>query len=58
MTAAVDPSRTLQKEGIRGGAQKHGKLSEAVLYKEAIRRQEGLPTAAGPLVTLVAGPRA
>jgi hypothetical protein len=48
MTPAVDPSRTLDREGI-SCAQVHWNLSEAVLYEEAIRRDEGV---------LAAGPRA
>src|SRR5512146_2614106 len=49
MTPAVDPGRTLEKEGIRD-AQVHWNLSDAVLYEQAIRRQEGLLAADGPLV--------
>ncbi|HUR35018.1 MAG TPA: phosphoenolpyruvate carboxykinase [Vicinamibacterales bacterium] len=49
MTPAVDPTRTLDSEGIRD-AQVHWNLSDAVLYEQAIRRQEGVLAAEGPLV--------
>src|SRR3954471_16237535 len=49
MTPAVDPIRTLDREGIRG-AQVLWNLSQAVLCEEAIRRQEGVLASDGPLV--------
>ena len=49
MTPAVDHGRPLHTEGIIG-ARVHWNLSEAVLYEQAIRRQEGLLAAEGPLV--------
>ncbi|MGC4080583.1 MAG: phosphoenolpyruvate carboxykinase (ATP) [Vicinamibacterales bacterium] len=48
MTSVVD-RRTLENEGIKD-AQVHWNLSDAVLYEQAIRRQEGLLAAEGPLV--------
>jgi len=49
MIPLVDPSRTLDKEGVRG-ARVHWNLSEAVLCEEAVRRQEGVLASEGPLV--------
>jgi phosphoenolpyruvate carboxykinase (ATP) len=49
MTPAVDPSRTLENEGIKA-AQVHWNLSDAVLCEHAVRRQEGVLAADGPLV--------
>lgn len=49
MTSAVDSNRRLENEGIKD-AQVHWNLSDAVLYEQAIRRQEGLLAAEGPLV--------
>ena len=49
MTPAIDHTRILEKEGILD-ARVHWNLSEAVLYEQAIRRQEGFLAAEGPLV--------
>jgi len=49
MTTAAEPSRTLEHDGIKD-AQVHWNLSDAVLYEHAIRRQEGVLAADGPLV--------
>ena len=49
MTPATDQSSDLLNEGIRD-ARVHWNLSDAVLYEHAIRRQEGLVAAEGPLV--------
>ncbi len=49
MTSGVDRGRSLEAEGIRD-AQVHWNLSEAVLYEHAVRRQEGVIAAEGPLV--------
>src|SRR3954454_7809202 len=48
MTPAVDPIRTLDREGI-SGAQVLWNLSQAVLCEEARRRQEGWRASNGPL---------
>ena len=49
MTPATDQSSDLLNEGIRD-ARVHWNLSDAVLYEHAVRRQEGLVAAEGPLV--------
>src|SRR3954454_23826153 len=49
MAAGVDRLDSLAREGI-SGARARWNLSDAALYEEAIRRQEGLIAAEGPLV--------
>jgi phosphoenolpyruvate carboxykinase (ATP) len=49
MSARADRGRGLDAEGIQD-AQVHWNLTEAVLYEHAVRRQEGLIAAGGPLV--------
>ncbi|MGE0449096.1 MAG: phosphoenolpyruvate carboxykinase [Vicinamibacterales bacterium] len=49
MTSTLDPKRALDSEGIQE-ARPHWNLSEAVLYEHAVRREEGLLSAEGPLV--------
>jgi phosphoenolpyruvate carboxykinase (ATP) len=49
MSSGVDRGRSLDAEGIRD-AQVHWNLTEAVLYEHAVRRNEGLIAADGPLV--------
>src|SRR3954466_11381940 len=49
MTARVERGRSLEQEGLQGGLVRWN-LSPAALYEEAIRRQEGLIAAEGPLV--------
>ena len=51
MSTEVDQTRTLDREGIRVG-RLHWNLSAAVLYEEALRRQEGVLAAEGPLACL------
>src|SRR6476619_2396140 len=49
MAAGVDRLDSLAREGI-SGARARWNLSDAALYEEAVRRQEGLIAAEGPLV--------
>jgi len=49
MSTEVERSRRLDREGIRAG-RVWWNLSTAALYEEAVRRQEGLISAEGPLV--------
>src|SRR3954464_8962384 len=49
MTARVERGRSLEQEGLQG-VRVRWNLSPAALYEEAIRRQEGLIAAEGPLV--------
>jgi phosphoenolpyruvate carboxykinase (ATP) len=49
MTARVERGRSLEQEGLQGGLVRWN-LSPAALYEEAVRRQEGLIGADGPLV--------
>jgi phosphoenolpyruvate carboxykinase (ATP) len=49
MSSGADRGRSLDAEGIRD-AQIHWNLTEAVLYEHAVRRNEGLIAADGPLV--------
>jgi phosphoenolpyruvate carboxykinase (ATP) len=49
MSLGTRPDRLLELEGLKG-ARLHWNLNEAALYEEAIRRQEGLVAADGPLV--------
>ena len=48
MSTEVDRARGLDREGIHA-ARVHWNLSPAALYEEAVRRQEGVIAAAGPL---------
>src|SRR4051794_34028670 len=48
MAAGVDRLDSLAREGI-SGARARWNLSDAALYEEAVRRQEGLIAAEGPL---------
>ena len=48
MSTEVDRARGLEREGIRTDRVRWN-LSTAVLYEEAVRRQEGMIAAAGPL---------
>jgi phosphoenolpyruvate carboxykinase (ATP) len=48
MTPGADTTHTLDREGIHD-AQVHWRLSDAALYEQAIRRQEGLIASDGPL---------
>src|SRR3954469_18154701 len=49
MTARVERGRSLEQEGLQG-VRTRWNLCEAALYEEAVRRQEGLIAADGPLV--------
>src|SRR3954470_20000249 len=49
MTARVERGRSLEHEGLQG-VRVRWNLSPAALYEEAVRRQEGLIAADGPLV--------
>jgi len=49
MTARVERGRSLEQEGLQG-VRVRWNLSPAALYEEAVRRQEGLIAADGPLV--------
>src|SRR3954464_3348344 len=49
MSTEVDRARGLEQEGIQTDRVRWN-LSTAVLYEEAVRRQEGLIAAEGPLV--------
>jgi len=49
MTARVERGRSLEQEGLQG-VRVRWNLSPAALYEEAVRRQEGLIAAEGPLV--------
>jgi phosphoenolpyruvate carboxykinase (ATP) len=49
MSLGTERTRSLEREGIRG-ARVRWNLSRAALYEEAVRRQEGLIAADGPLV--------
>src|SRR5687767_2401801 len=49
MSSRVERDRSLEAEGIRG-ARARWNLTGAALYEEAVRRQEGLIAADGPLV--------
>src|ERR1035437_1010266 len=49
MSTGVERARGLDREGIRT-ARVRWNLSAAALYEEAVRRQEGLIAAEGPLV--------
>src|SRR5207237_7313728 len=48
MTARVERGRSLEPDGLHG-VRVRWNLSPAALYEEAVRRQEGLIAAAGPL---------
>jgi phosphoenolpyruvate carboxykinase (ATP) len=48
MSTGVDRARGLDREGIQSD-RVHWNLSPAALYEQAVRRQEGLITAQGPL---------
>src|SRR2546430_2113598 len=48
MTARVERGRSLEQEGLQG-VRVRWNLSPAALYEEAVRRQEGLMAADGPL---------
>jgi phosphoenolpyruvate carboxykinase (ATP) len=52
MTTQVDRTHGLEALGIVRSGQVHWNLSPAVLYEEAVRRNEGLIAADGPLVCL------
>src|SRR5438270_12574825 len=49
MTARVERGRSLEQEGLQG-VRVRWNLSQPALYEEAVRRQEGLIAADGPLV--------
>src|SRR5437762_6514933 len=49
MTARVERGRSLEQEGLQG-VRVRWNLSPPALYEEAVRRQEGLIAAEGPLV--------
>jgi phosphoenolpyruvate carboxykinase (ATP) len=49
MASGAESGRTLEREGIRP-ARVYWNLSQAALYEEAVRRQEGLIAVDGPLV--------
>src|SRR3954454_1155345 len=49
MTARVERGRSLEQEGLQG-VRVRWNLTEGALYEEAVRRQEGLIAADGPLV--------
>src|SRR5579872_1084064 len=49
MTARVERGRSLEPDGLEG-VRIRWNLSDAALYEEAVRRQEGLIAADGPLV--------
>src|SRR5437762_12619303 len=49
MTARVERGRSLEQEGLQG-VRVRWNLSPPALYEEAVRRQEGLIAADGPLV--------
>jgi phosphoenolpyruvate carboxykinase (ATP) len=49
MSTGVEPARGLEREGIRTDRVSWN-LSSAALYEEAVRRQEGVIAAEGPLV--------
>src|SRR6201987_6140979 len=48
MTARVERGRSLEQEGLQG-VRVRWNLAPAALYEEAVRRQEGLIAADGPL---------
>src|ERR1700751_5823637 len=49
MTARVERGRSLEQEGLQG-VRVRWNLSSAAIYEEAVRRQEGVIAAEGPLV--------